>query len=430
MRPVTRNRQKKDALSPLRPPSDGHLLPASLRLRQHEAQVVSGPGGCLAAAWTDDTKLEGVDGWACSYVVSLDGGRSWSAALCHKRPDFAVTGNPTIAVDARGMVFAVSMSAQADYSSGILELSHSSDAGRSWSSWTAIASKLNGIPDRPKLVAGSNGNLHLVFASVERTGRKLKMLKSTIQALRSIDRGHTWSEPQTISIGERRSRWFVDGYQGPAVLVAPNCALLVSWADYYGNRVHFSSSHNSGADFEAPISVRLRALPGTGIVTWLLGVTFGTPATELAIDASGRNLVISVHEAHAIGNVLLVGSQDGGRKWSRLAQLTRCGTNASLKFDAAGRLHAIWTELRGRRTDTRYAVSHDLGRSFDPAISLAGSGAFVALPRSSREREECEAALGSYQSLVITDDGEACAVWVDLRYGLTMPKLYQSTWQV
>jgi hypothetical protein len=412
-----------------RPPSDGHLLPASLQLRQHEVQVVSARG-CLAAAWTDDTKLEGTDGWTCSYAVSLDGGSSWSAPLIHKRPDFAVTGNPTIAVDPRDVVFAVSMSAHADYSSGVLELTHSADAGRSWSPWRLIASKPNGIPDRPKLVVGSDGNLHLVFSNVECTGRKLKMLRSTIQAMRSTDQGRTWSEPRTISVGEQRSRWFVDGYQGPAVLAAPNRALLVSWADYYGNRAHFSSSGNSGVDLEAPVSVRLRALPGTGVVTWLLGVTFGTPATELAMDASGRNIVISVHEAHAMGNILLVGSRDGGKSWCRLAQLSRCGTNASLEFDAMGRLHAIWTELCAQRVDTRYAVSSDVGHTFEPAISLAGNGALVALPRSSGEREECEAALGSYQSLVIAEDGKASAVWVDLRNGLTMPRLYQSTWQV
>jgi hypothetical protein len=427
--PRDHRRAKKEPLSVPRPPSDGHLLPARLQLRQHEVQVVSAPGSCLAAAWTDDTKLEGTDGWTCGYAVSLDGGVSWSAPLLHKCPDFAVTGNPTIAVDARGVVFAVSMSVR-DYSSGVLELSHSADAGRTWSPWTVIASKRNGIPDRPKLAVSSNGELNLVFSNVERTGRKLKALKSTIQAVRSTDRGQTWSEPRTISLGEHRSRWFIDGYQGAAIRAAPNCVLLVSWADYYGNRVHFSSSHNSGADFNPPVSVRLRALPGTGVITWLLGVTFGTPATELAMDATSRNIVISVHEAHAMGNVLLVGSQDGGQSWSRLAPLTRCGTNASLSFDSTGRLHAIWTELCSQGVDIRYAVSGDSGRSFAPSVSLAGGSALVALPRSDAEREECKAALGSYQSLVIAGNGKACAVWVDLRNGLTMPKLYQSTWQV
>jgi hypothetical protein len=401
-----------------------------LKLRQHEVQVVSGPGSCLAAAWTDDTKLQGIDGWTCGYSVSLDSGRSWSTPLFHKRPDFAATGNPTIGVDTRGVVFAVSMSVHLDYSSGVLELSSSADAGRTWSPWSVIASKPNGIPDRPKLAVGSNGELHLVFSNVERTGRKLKALKSTIQAVRSTDQGRTWSEPRTISIGEHRSRWFMDGYQGPALLAAPNCALLVSWADYYGNRVHFLLSHKSGTDFEAPVPVRLRALPGTSVITWLLGVTFGTPATEMAVDATGRNIVISVHEAHAMGIVLLVGSQDRGKSWSRLAQLTQCGTNASLEFDSTGRLHAIWAELCGQRVDTRYSVSSDFGYTFDPAVSLAGNGVCVALPRSSREREECEAALGSYQSLVIAEDGKACAVWVDLRHGLTMPRLYHSTWQI
>jgi hypothetical protein len=412
------------------PPHDGHLLPVDLKLRQHEIQLVSGPGRCLAAAWTDDTKLEGTNGWTCGYAVSLDSGLSWSAPLFHKRPDFAVTGNPTIAVDACGVVFAVSMSVQDDYSSGVLELSHSADAGRTWSEWTAIASKRNGIPDRPKLAVTSNGDLLLVFSSVERTGRKLKMLEGSIQAIRSTDCGQNWSEPRTVSIGKHRSRWFVDGYQGPAILAAANCILFLSWADYYGNRVHFSSSHNSGADFKAPVPVSLRSLPGTGVLSWLLGITFGTPATELALDATGQNIVISVHEAHAMGNVLLVGSQDGGQNWSRLAQLTRYGTNASLSFDSMGRLHAIWTELCSQRVDTRYSVSVDSGRSFAPSVSLAGGSALVALHRSDAEREECKTALGSYQSLVIDEEDRVFAVWIDLRTGLMAPRLFHSAWKL
>jgi hypothetical protein len=258
----------------------------------------------------------------------------------------------------------------------------------------------------------------------------LKVLKSTIQVMRSMDQGQSWSEPKTISVGEQRSWWFVDGYQGPAILEGPNGELLVSWADYYGNRVHFSASHNGGADFDPPVSVRLKVPPGTSVLTWLLGATFGTPATEMAVDATGWNIVISVHEAHAMGKVLLVGSQDGGKTWSRLAQLALLGTNASLKFDSTGRLHAIWTELRDHRVDVLYAISIDLGHTFSDAISLAGNGAPVVLPKSSREREECKMALGSYQSLVLGGDGRAFAFWVDLRTGLCRPKLYQSTWEV
>ena len=413
-----------------REPADGHLLPVDLKLRQHEVQVVSGPDSCLAAAWTDDTKLNGMDGWTCGYSVSLDFGRSWSAPLFHKNTDFAVTCNPTIAVDAQGVIFAVSMSVETDYTRGILELSSSVDAGRTWSAWTAIAWKQNGIPDRPKLIAAVNGELHLVFSNVEHTGRKLKMLRSTIQAMRSMDRGETWSKPKTISMGAPRSRWFLDGNQGPAIIEAPNGELLVSWAEYYGNRVSFSTSRNAGIDFNPPVWVRLKMLPGTGFLTWLLGATFGTPVTELAVDATGRNIVISVHEAHAMGPVVLVGSQDRGRTWSRRTRLSRHGTNASLKFDPTGGFHAIWTELRDQRIDVLNVKSTDFGHTFTAAISLAGNGAPVALPSSQKEREECEAALGSYQSLVIGRDGRASAFWVDLRDGLLRPKLYLSTWQI
>lgn len=415
-----------------RPPVDGRPFPVNLKLRQHEVQVVSGPGDCLAAAWTDDTKTIGMEGWVCGYAVSLNEGQSWSIPMFHKRLDFAVSGNPTIAVDTHGVVFAVSMSVQDDYSSGILELSSSSDAGRSWAAWTTITSKQNGIPDRPKLITAKDGNLYLVFSNVEHSQQsgKLKRLRSTIQIIQSKDRGKTWSEPKTISQRVRRSRWFVDGYQGPAIIEAPNGRIIVSWADYYGNGVSFSVRSNKEVEFDSPVWVRVKAMPGTTFLSWLLGATFGTPVTELAVDATGRNIVISVHEAHAMGPVLLVGTQDGGKTWSRLTQLARRGTNVSITFDSIGRLHAIWTEMRGRRVDIMYAFSSNWGQTFLPPISLAGNGASVALPKSAEERDEYPMALGSYQSLVIGRECRASAFWVDLRDGLLRPKLYHSTWQV
>jgi hypothetical protein len=278
-------------------------------------------------------------------------------------------------------------------------------------------------------VVAKNGDLHLVFANVELTKRKLEALRSTIQMVRSRDRGQTWCEPQTISVGEQRSWWFVDGYQGPAIVEASHGDLFLSWADYYGNRVHFSKSRSGGADFDPSVSIKLKVLPGTNIFSWILGATFGTPCTELAADATGRVIVISVHEAHAMGRVLLVGSQDGGLTWSRCAQLAPRGTKASLKFDSSGRLHAIWTELRDQRFNLSYAISSDHGHSFSEAMSLAGNGASVALPKCA-EREERELALGSYQSLVLCGDGRASAFWVDLRDGLCRPRLYQSTWDI
>lgn len=412
------------------PPFDGSPLPTILKLRQHEVQVAPGPGGCLAAAWTDDTKLEGVDGWTCGFAVSSDGGLSWSAPRFHKRPDFAVTGNPAVAIDERGAIFAVAMSAQSDYGSGILEFSRSTDAGRTWSPWTRIVSRRNGIPDRPKLAVDPDGALHLIFSDIEHTGQTFKSLRSTIHITSSLDRGETWSTCKPLSGMPTRSRWFIDGHQGASILALPNRCILGAWADYYGNVLHLAKIRGFDHGFEARLSMRLRAVPGTGIATFLLGATFGTPATELAVDAAGGNVVVSVHEAHAMGHILLAGSQDGGASWSHLTRLTRRGTNASFGFDSKGRLHAIWTELRGRHVDTRYAVSGDRGRTFEPATSLAGGGGRVSPPRSIQEREECEAALGSYQSLGIDRSDRACAVWVDLRAGLTRPKLYRSVWSV
>ena len=411
------------------PPPDGHPLPVDLKLRQHEVQAVSGPGDCLAAAWTDDSRLDGLLGWTCGFAVSGDGGRSWSTPRFHKHAGFELSGNPTIAADNRGTVYAVAMSVAEDYAAGVLEFSSSADAGRTWSDWTTIVSKHDGIPDRPRLLVTGTRVLHLVFANVGRQRRGVPVLRSTIQICSSDDLGRTWSQPQTISTGLHRSRWFISGYQGPAIIEMPNGQLRCSWADYYGNAVHVASGNPGGRLVGPPVRVSLKALPGTSLFSWLLGATYGTPVTTMAADPSGRRVLLSVHEAHVMGPVMLLGSDDGGRTWQRLGQLARLGTNASIEFDAAGRLHAVWTELRGRRVDIRYATSMDAGHMFSEGVSLAGNGAEIDLPRSSEEREACAMALGSYQSLVVGPQGRISAFWIDLRAGLLRPRLYLSSWQ-
>ena len=122
-------------MSAPQPPGDGHLFPASLHVRQHEVQVVAGPGGRLAAAWADDLEMRGMDGWTSGYSVSLDRGQSWSPPLFRKHPDLAVTANPAIAMNRSGAAFAVSMSVEEDYTRGVLEFSSSIDLGRSWTPW-------------------------------------------------------------------------------------------------------------------------------------------------------------------------------------------------------------------------------------------------------------------------------------------------------
>src|SRR5262245_55409733 len=135
------------AMSDLRPPEDGHPFPARLYVRQHEVQAVAGRAGCLAAAWTDDTMTSGMSGWTCGFSVSLDRGRSWSPPLFRKHPDFAVTANPTIAINSSGVVFAIAMAVDADYRRGVLECARSTDSGGSWTPWRTVVSGNNCIPD-------------------------------------------------------------------------------------------------------------------------------------------------------------------------------------------------------------------------------------------------------------------------------------------
>src|SRR5262249_34865406 len=139
-----------------------------------------------------------------------------------------------------------------------------------------------------------NQDLHLVYASVEQTGRRLKALTSSIRMIQSTDGGDTWSEPHTISPEARRSRWFVDGYQGAALVEAPTGALFVSWADYYGNGVNCSVRPRPRGGFDTPTRALLPRSHAAGALGWMLGASYGTPATELAVEDTGEHIVISI----------------------------------------------------------------------------------------------------------------------------------------
>jgi BNR repeat-like domain len=400
------------------PPADGGPFSAALKVRQTEVQVIPGPSGSLAAAWTDDTNLEGFDGLGCSYSVSLDG-EKWSPTLYHKSQTYEVTGNPTIGMDSRGVIYAVAMCVDKDYSKGALELSTSRDGGNTWSPWTTILTRDKGIPDRPKLLAEGEGQLHLVYSDVELVEGSLKHSRVAVKLVQSKDGGQTWSRPSSLSAKPRRSLWFIDGYQGASIQKAATGEIITAWGDYYGSRLRFSKSSDGGATFTDPMAISVRRRP----------FAFGTPATELTADPGGENLVISVHEAHAMRPIVILGSPDRGKTWGRLRELSDHGTNASVTFDASGRLHAMWTELHGGRMDTLYAVSPDHGRTFSAPVSLVGGGYPLHVPRDQTGRDRFEEACGSYQSLVVDAKGRAHAFWLDWRAGFPKPKVYSSSWK-
>jgi hypothetical protein len=68
--------------------------------------------------------------------VSLDDGQTWSQPLSFKREGHELSGNPVIAIDSSGKIYALCMSVNEGYGGGSLDLAISADHGQTWSDWT------------------------------------------------------------------------------------------------------------------------------------------------------------------------------------------------------------------------------------------------------------------------------------------------------
>ena len=149
-----------------KPPDDGHPLGVALKARQHRVQVVAGPES-LSRCSVDRRRstCAASGGWTCGFSLSFDDGQSWN--IHHYSTSIsttAVTGNPTIAIDSRGVVFAVAMCAEeGNHGRGILQLCTTSgcrsDLGRPWR--TILAPNTTAFPIGLGVVVTKNRDLHL-----------------------------------------------------------------------------------------------------------------------------------------------------------------------------------------------------------------------------------------------------------------------------
>jgi hypothetical protein len=132
---------------------------------EYEIHATSGENGELLAG----TMWGFRNDWKCNFSTSLDFGENWNNFL-YKNEDFDLGGNPTVAIDGTGTMYAVCMSANLDYRSGVLEISRSLNHGLTWSQWTRIPTS-SGLPDKPWIVAQGDGGLALSYSRIERSNQ-------------------------------------------------------------------------------------------------------------------------------------------------------------------------------------------------------------------------------------------------------------------
>lgn len=388
-----------------------NTVPFSARVlaRQTEVQAVATGQNSFVVAWTDNPNETGAAGQTCSAASTRDGGKTWSDPVRFRKAGYDISANPTLAKGPHGQLYLVCFSVNEDFGKGALDLSTSSDGGETWSAWREIKQTgKEGIPDRPKLVVGKDGTLHLVFTAFFSDPHF--DYRTAIHYTRSANQGADWDAEQELS-GQRSGRIRnINGYQGASLLELGSGDLVVAWGDYYGPDTHVRRSPDAGRTFEAAVDI-----PGPA--------TREVPCAELAADATGKHVVMTVHEGHDLGSGYRFWSQDGARSWTQSEAPSAKVTNFAMVFDDRDRLHQIWLSGGKGTLDTLYATSSDFGETFEATISLAGG----AYPYQPSDRGEAINALGSYQSIV-TENGLPVAFWLDFRSSATKPRISVTSW--
>lgn len=186
---------------------------------------------------------------------------------------------------------------------------------------------------------------------------------------RSTDGGKTFSSPLNLSNdiagsgkGRITQRYWDNGSLDLAM--APEGKLYVAWTEYEGT-LWFRRSNNRGRSFSAPLRIA-----GGGDAKPARG-------PSLAVDDRGYvYLAWSVGEDGA-ANIHLAGSTDQGRSFGEPHVVSASDGHADapkLVADSKGVLHLVYAESPEtpfQASRIKYARSHDGGRSFETARTLA-----------------------------------------------------------
>ena len=265
-------------------------------------------------------------------VWSRDGGRNWRTAHGAAPPNYAVSGDVSVAYDNKGHAFlcyiAFDKLGTDEYwghnatRNGIF-VRRSLDGGKTWQQphvpVIEHATK-PGIPfeDKPYIVADNTrgpyaGNLYVGWT-------EFTLTQSVILFSRSTDDGETWSKPIRISTEAglpRDDNGDVEGFSGT---VGPDGTLYVVWAD--GTHVVFTSSKDGGRTFAPSRGVVAIAPPYFKITN--VDRTDGFPV--ISIDPHGGN--------------------------------------------GAGLLYLTWSDYRNGDVDVFCSTSADRGRTWSPAVRV------------------------------------------------------------
>lgn len=238
-------------------------------------------------------------------------------------------------------------------------------AGRSEESpWSAPIRlyETRGRATRPVLAADLQGDVHLIFVAAEPGAVPIEAPRAIMYARLHDER---WSEPVRILAMPGNAP-----VNFPAATVDESGVLHVTWRGGPLHRLHYSRAPVEAADDPAAWSPP-RALSAGGAFGGCLGsdIVAGAPGElDLIYAAMGEG----VYHRRSV---------DAGATWTEPQRVSAVDTEEATDYprlarDAAGRLHAIWTQFAlpagWPPTGGYYAQSADGGRTWTVPRQLVG----------------------------------------------------------
>ena len=350
------------------------------RGRQTEVALAAGPDGLALAGWMDE-RAERV----CGFSFSKDGGKTWSPNVSIPNADGAFVGDPAVAIDGGGTMYAICQQYINAGRTGAIRMMTSKDKGATWSAISSIQS----APDKPYAQGGVEPGV--VFVSWLGNPGGIK---------RSTDYGATWGPVQSTG----------NIIHGTAITTSTTGLVHVPYnLDSSRNQLRYLRSKDNGVTYEAARDL----LPDMGAFCFSCTPRMH-PIVGAASDPTGKFVAITWTSRMTGGqgddDVWLLYSTDSGETWTKPLRVND-NTSASRQFeswvavDNYGRVHVAWTDFRNGKNDTYYARSADPTKGFEANVKVndATGGATNATDF-----------LGDYKGIVV-QGSDVLVVWQDTR---------------
>jgi BNR/Asp-box repeat protein len=375
---------------------------------------------------------------------SMDGGKTWKdnghlPGYPEGEEDY-ITSDPSMAFDDEGNAYIFVLDSGIDWSGMNVHISR--DGGKTWSD-PIVVHRYNytGTPadgfaqifdDKNWIVVDNNGGdgdgtVGTIYtcwnADVIAATPAAALFYGQIVVSRSTDAGATWSEIPIPIHGPANPTPVVplgDDVIGCQVVVAPDGALYVFWADYGNNEIRYVKSTNQGQTFTFPPNAVATMDPPPA----LPNTQFRNPIfPSVGIGPDGTITVVWGSDRFSDGDADIVVSRstDGGGSWSEPLRVNDDTGHASqfqpwIAVTESGQMNVFFFDRRNDPNnmyiDTYVARSADgvhwknnrvSSRMWDPFLNppITGGSQFI----------------GDYQGIV-ADDNVAIPFWQDTTSGV------------